>query len=119
MRAQGAPSVVDEFLRNAGRNDVIRLVNTYEMGLYGLTKFRSTSGYEQRRQSAQAEVASTKIKAAAAASAIAFVETKLKPGESTDGALFFAIHSKALAGSRLRVTAGGQLFEFKIEVAGR
>ena len=118
MRAQGAPSVVDEFLRNAGRNDVIRLVNTYEMGLYGLTKFRYASGYEQRRQSAQAEVASTKIKAAAAASAIAFVETKLKPGESTDGALFFAIHSKALVGSSLRVTAGGQLFEFKIEVAG-
>ena len=26
MRAQGAPTVVDEFLRNAGRNDVIRLV---------------------------------------------------------------------------------------------
>jgi hypothetical protein len=29
------------------------------------------------------------LKAAAAASAIAFVEIKLQPGESTDGAVFF------------------------------
>jgi hypothetical protein len=113
IRAASAQSVVNNFLRNAGRNDVIRLVTTYEMGLYGLTRFRSTSGYEARRQAAQAEVTSTKLKAAAAASAIAFVELKLRPGESTDGAVFFATRSAALAGSVLRVTLIGQPFEFK------
>jgi hypothetical protein len=119
MRAENASAVVSNFLENAGRNDVIRLVNTYEMGLYGLTRFRSTNGYEQRRQAAQAEVSSTRIKAAAAASAIVFIEMKLQPGESTDGALFFPAHGKPLAGSRLRVTAGGQVFEFKVEGGSR
>ncbi len=113
IRAASAPSVVNNFLRNAGRNDVIRLVTTYEMGLYGLTRFRSTSGYESRRQAALAEVTSTKLKAAAAAAAIAFVELKLKPGESTDGALFFPTRNVPLDGGVLRVTLIGQLFEFK------
>jgi hypothetical protein len=44
---------------------------------------RSTNGYESRRQQYLAEVASTKIKAAAAASAIALVQTKLAAGQST------------------------------------
>jgi hypothetical protein len=113
IRAGSAQSVVNNFLRNAGRNDVIRLVTTYEMGLYGLTRFRSTSGYESRRQAALAEVTSTKLKAAAAASAIAFVEMKLKPGESTDGALFFPARNVPLEGGTLRVTVIGQPFEFK------
>jgi hypothetical protein len=119
VRADGAQVVVSNFMQNAGRNDVIRLVNTYEMGLYGLTRFKSTNGYEQRRQAAQAEVSSTRLKAAAAASAIIFVEMKLKPGESTDGAVFFPTRGRQLEGSRLRVTTGGQVFEFKPEAARR
>ncbi len=115
VRAGAASLVVKGFLERAGRNDVIRLVTTYEMGLYGLTRFKSTSGYEQRRQAALAEVTNTRLKAAAAASAIAFVEVKLKPGESTDGALFFPLRGQPPAGSRLRVTAAGQLFEFNPE----
>jgi hypothetical protein len=117
VRAAPAQAVVRNFLEKAGRNDVIRLVSTYEMSLYGLSRYKSTSGYEQRRQAALAEVTSTRLKAAAAASAIAFVEVKLKPGESTDGALFFPARGAPLSGSALRVSAGGQLFEFKTETA--
>jgi len=118
VRAGSASAVVTNFLERAGRNDVIRLVSTYEMGLYGLTRFRSTNGYEQRRQAALAEVANTRLKAAAAASAIAFVEMKLKPGESTDGALFFPTRGVPLTGSRLRVSVPGQVFEFRPEPSG-
>lgn len=115
VRAASADSVVSELLNRAGRNDVIKLTSTYEMGLYGMVRFRSTNGYEQRRRSALAEVASTRLKAAAAASAIAFVETKLKPGESTDGAVFFPNLGRPLGAGKLRFTAGGQLFEFDVE----
>ena len=59
-----------------------------------------------------AELTSAKIKAAAAASAIAFVSAKLKPGESTDGAVFFATGGKALPLGKLTVNAGGEQFEF-------
>jgi len=119
LRAEGAEAVVTNLLEKASRTDVTRLVATYEIGLYGLSRYKSTSGYEQRRQAAQAALASTKLSAAAAASVIAFVETKLKPGDSTDGALFFPAKGRPLAGSRLRVTVCGQLFEFDVEPANR
>ena len=119
VRASSAQRVVADLMDRAGRNDVIRLVSTYEISLYGLSRYKATSGYEQRRQAALAEVVSTRLKAAAAASAIAFVEVKLKPGESTDGALFFPTRGAPLAGSILRASTGGQLFEFKAEVAAR
>lgn len=117
VRASGAESVIDNLLSRANRNDVIRLVSTYEISLYGLTRFRSTNGYEQRRQAAQAALAPTRLSAAAAASAIAFVETKLRPGESTDGALFFPARGRPLEGSRLIVEACGRRFEFDPEPA--
>ncbi|MFB3776141.1 MAG: hypothetical protein ACE141_00985 [Bryobacteraceae bacterium] len=119
VRAAPAQRVVTDLMDRAGRNDVIRLVSTYEIGLYGLSRYKSTSGYEKRRQAALAEVTSSRLKAAAAASAIAFVEIKLKGGESTDGALFFPTRGSPLAGSSLRVTAAGQLFEFKPEPDAR
>lgn len=108
-----AKTVVNRLLERAGRNEVIRLINTYEMGLYGIARFRSTSGYEQRRQAAQAELTSTRLKAAAAASAIALVETKLTPGQSTDGAVFFTTLGKPLGDGRLIVQIGGERFEFE------
>ena len=117
VRATPADTVVSMLLDKGSRGDVIKLVTTYEISLYGLARFKSTSGYEQRRQAALAALTSTRITAAATASAIAFVEVKLKPGESTDGALFFVTRGKPPAGSRLRVTAAGQLFEFDPEVA--
>ena len=52
------------------------------------------------------------LRAAAAASAIVFVEVKLAPGDSTDGALFFPTRGVPLLGSRLRVAAAGPSFEF-------
>jgi hypothetical protein len=111
--ALAARTVVDHLLERASRNDVIKLVSTYEMGLNGVTRFRSTNGYEQRRQSYLAEMGSNKLKAAAAASAIAFVATKLVPGESTDGAVFFLTGGKPLGPGHLLARAAGQIFEFE------
>jgi hypothetical protein len=113
MRAEKAEAVVDNLLQHASRSDVIRLVSTYEIGIYGLSRYKSTSGYEQRRQAAQASLVSTKLRAAVAASAIAFVETEMKPGDSTDGALFFSVRGRALESGRMRVDACGQSFEFE------
>lgn len=115
LKATPARDVVNSLISKASRGDVIRLVTTYESGLYGLQKFKSTNGYEARRQAAFAEVSSTKIKAAAAASAIAFVPVKLSPGQSTDGAVFWATQGKPLGAGRLRVHAAGEDFDFTPE----
>ena len=111
--AMPAVSVVNELVRSASGNDVVKLVTTYEMGLYGMDRFQSTNGYEKRRQSALAVVSSTRLKAAAAASAIALVEMKLAPGESTDGAVFYRSPTKLPGESRLKVAASGRVFEFR------
>jgi hypothetical protein len=116
MFAMPARSVVDHLLARASRNDVIKLITTYEMGLNGVSRFRSTNGYEQRRQSALAEMGSAKLRAAAAASAIALVATKLQPGESTDGAVFFSTDGKPLGEGRLTARTSGQVFEFESHV---
>jgi hypothetical protein len=108
-------TVVNELIEKAGRTDVIKLVATYEIGLYGLNRLHSTNGYEQRRQAAAAELTSGKLKAAAAASAIAFVDIKLTPGQSTDGAMFYANQGKALGSGKLIVKAAGEIFEFPSE----
>jgi len=112
--ATAARYVVQQFLDKGGRNDVIKLVGTYELGLYGLSRFQSTNGYEQRRQAALAEVSSSKLKAAAAASAIVLVPTRLMPGESTDGAVFFMAPGKLLGEGTLIATVGAERFEFKV-----
>jgi hypothetical protein len=109
-----ARDVVQGFLQRGGRSDVVKLVSTYELGLYGLSRFNSTSGYEQRRQAALAEVDSTRLKAAAAASAIVLVATKLKPGESTDGAVFFRTQGRSIGPGKLVATPGSERFEFPI-----
>ncbi len=111
----GSPArqLVGRLIEKGNRGDVIKLVQTYELSLYGLTRYKSTNGYEQRRQSAFAEVSSTKIKAAAAASAIAFPSVKLLPGQSTDGAVFYPTGNKALGTGHLRLQAAGEVFEFE------
>lgn len=114
LPATPARIVVQQFLDKAGRNDVIRLVGTYEVGLYGLSRIRSTNGYEQRRQAALAEVSSSRLKAAAAASAIVLVSTRLQPGESTDGAVFFVAPGKELGEGKLVATVGTEQFEFQV-----
>jgi len=114
LSATPASSVVQEFLDKGGRSDVIKLVSTYEMGLYGLGRFRSTNGYEVRRKNMLAEVSGQKLKAAAAASAIAFVTTRLKATESTDGAIFFPTQGKPIGQGTLRVTMGAEVFEYEV-----
>jgi hypothetical protein len=111
--AAPAGSVVNSMIERGSRGDVIKLVSAYENSLYGLSRFKSTNGYEARRQSALAEVSSTKLKAAAAASAIAFVATKLAPGQSTDGAIFYPTAGKPLGPGRLVVNTAGETFEFE------
>ncbi|MDX2150569.1 MAG: hypothetical protein SFV54_07535 [Bryobacteraceae bacterium] len=115
VQAAAARAVVTEMVDRAGRNDVIKLVATYEMGLYGMTRMRSTNGYEERRQSALAELGNVRLKAAAAASAIAFVETKLGPGQSTDGAIFYPTLGRPLGPGRLVVRAAGETFSFETD----
>lgn len=114
VSAAPARQVVKEFLDKGGRNDVIKLVTTYEMSLYGVGRIKSTNGYEVRRQQYLAEMTSAKLKAAAAASAIAFVQTTLKPGESTDGAIFFSIQGRPLTTGKLVATPGSTQFEFEV-----
>lgn len=111
-RALPARQVVKSMLDHANRDDVIRLVSTYEIGLYGLQRMQSNNGYEQRRQTANGEFGSSRLKAAAATSAIALVKTKIAGGESTDGAVFFAIEKKTMRSARLTIKLAGELFEF-------
>jgi hypothetical protein len=113
LHATPARTVVGRLLQHAGRSDVIKLITTYEMSINGVAQFRSTNGYEQRRQAALAEMGSAKLKAASAAAAIAFVAIKLAPGESTDGALFFVTSGKPLGPGWLMARAGGEVFEFE------
>ncbi len=117
LRASEARSVVTNFIRNGGRDDVVKLVSAYEAGLSGLSRGAITSGYEMRRQSALAEVQSTKLKAAAAASAIALVPVRLKPGESTDGAVFWANSGKPLGQGKIVMEGAGTSFTFDVVVA--
>jgi len=115
--SSGVPArdVVQTLIDHGGRGDVIKLVNAYEASVFGNTRMRSTNGYESRRQAAHAEVGSNKLKAAAAASAIALVPTKLKPGESTDGAVFYSTGGKPLGAGHLYANVAGERFEFDVE----
>jgi hypothetical protein len=115
VRASPARTVIDMLMQKGTGNDVLKLVSTYEASLYGMARMRSTNGYEQRRQAALAFVSSAKLKAAAAASAIALVQMKLAPGESTDGAVFFSSEGKQLGPGRVVVRTNWDTFEFNAE----
>jgi len=114
IQAVSAGTVVKQLLDHASRGDVGRLINAYEAALFGNARVHSTNGYEERRQDYLA-VGSTKLKAASAASAIALVTTKLAPGQSTDGAVFYPSGGKALGAGRLIVNAAAEVFEFPVE----
>jgi hypothetical protein len=111
-RAAAALAVVMSLLQSGSRHDVVKLVTTYEAGLYGNIRMNSTNGYESRRQSALAEGVSARLKAGAAASAIALVPTKLASGESTDGAVFLPNGGRSFGPGTLLVHTGGEMFEF-------
>ena len=112
--ASPARKVVDHLMDRGSRGDVVKLITSYENGIYGNTRYKATNGYEQRRQSALTEFTSTRLRAAAAASAIAFVQTKLLPGQSTDGAVFYPNSGKAGASGTIRVSTAGSVFEFPL-----
>jgi hypothetical protein len=111
-QASPALAVVTSLLSKGSRSDVIKLVTTYEAGVYGNINMQTTNGYERRRESALAEGVSSRLKAGAAASAIALVPTKLLAGESTDGAVFFPNIGKPFGPGTLVAHAAGEVFEF-------
>lgn len=114
LSAISANQVVDLLLEHGSHSDVVKLVTSYESALYGIPHMRSTNGYEQRRQNAMSMGVSVKLEAAAMASAIALAQTRIPPGQSTDGAIFFPLAKdmKALSGGKLVVQADGETFEF-------
>lgn len=114
IQAVSAGTVVKQLLDHASRGDVGRLISAYESALFGNAHVHSTNGYEERRQDYMA-LGSTKLKAASAASAIALVTTKLAPGQSTDGAVFYPSGGKPLGAGRLIVNAAAEVFEFPVE----
>src|SRR3954447_7800559 len=114
LRASPARTVVGLLEQKGSASDVIKLVTSYENSIYGNQHLKSTNGYEQRRQSVLA-MGSVKLKAAAAASAIAMVQTKLMPGESTDGAVFFPTDGKLLGFGHLVVRTSTDIFNFTTE----
>jgi hypothetical protein len=111
IRATPARTVIEMLFQKGSGNDVIKLVTAYETSVYGNPHMKSTNGYEQRRQSALA-MSATKVRAAATASALALVQSKLGPGDSTDGAVFFSTEGKALGAGHLIVRTNTDVFEF-------
>lgn len=113
LQALSARAVVQDVLDRAGRGDVGRLVGVYESALFGNVTIRSTNGYEARRRDAMA-VGNTRMRAAAAASAIVLGTAKLEPGQSTDGAVFFPNSNRPLGAGRIVLEAGSERFEFTV-----
>jgi hypothetical protein len=111
IRATPARNVVQMLFQKGSGNDVIKLVTAYEASVYGNQHLKSTNGYEQRRQAALA-MSSTRLRAAATASALALVQSKLVPGESTDGAVFFETEGKPLGPGHLVVRTNTDTFDF-------
>lgn len=105
-------AVIADLFRHAATGDVIKLQTAYEKAIYGNQHIHSNNGYELRRQHAMA-MGPKGIKAAAAASAITFVSSKLKPADSTDGAVFFANDGKELGPGKLIVRLRAGTFEFE------
>jgi hypothetical protein len=115
LESVSADYVVETLLAHANRDDVIKLELLYENSISGLANFRSTNGFEKRREAAMVQFVNRGFKAAAQASAIAFVATKLKSGDSTDGAIFFHNRTKerTLGAGRLVAHTCGETFIFE------
>lgn len=114
LQPVSADEVVYSLLQKASAADVIKLQLLYEDSIYAVPNFRSTNGYEKRREAAMAQFVNKGFKAAVAASAITLAPTRLKPGDSTDGAVFFENRTKdkSLGAGRLVVHTCGESFEF-------
>jgi len=110
--AVGAASVVDTLMAKGSRSDVMKLMTAYEATLYGNSRIHSTNGFESRRQNMMAASGSSKLNAAAAASALVLATVKLAPGQSTDGAVFFPTQGKPLGAGKLVANTAGEIFTF-------
>jgi hypothetical protein len=112
--AISAEHAVDVMLDKGSHADVVKLVNSYENTLYAIPHMKSTNGYEQRRENSMTLGINAKLKAAATASAIALAQTRLAPGQSTDGSVFIPLNRemKTLAGGHLVFRSTGEMFEF-------
>jgi len=111
IRATPTRTVIEMLFQKGGGNDVIKLVKAYEAAVYGNQHMKTTNGYEQRRLNALA-MSATRLRAAATASAIALVQSKLVAGESTDGAVFFDTEGKPLGPGHLVVRTNTDTFNF-------
>jgi hypothetical protein len=112
--ASPAKDVIGMLMKSGSGSDVVKLVTAYENWIAGIPNFRATNGFESRRQSALGMGAS-KLRSAAAASAIALVQTVLPPGESADGAVFFASEGKPLVAGKLVIKTNTDRFELNAE----
>jgi len=112
IRAVPALRVINELVEYATGDDVISLVTAYEASILGARRIQASRGFEQRRQTYILAGSPRRIMAAAAASAIAFVETTLQPGESTDGAVFYPVSPDLAGESTLKVSTDGNEFVF-------
>jgi len=113
--ATPANTIVKMLMDRGDHEDVVKLTLAYESVLYGFDRMKFTNGYEQRRQNFLTYGVSAKLKAAAEASAVVMVATKLKPGESTDGAIFFRNDAKTLSGGHINFRVSGEVFDFNEE----
>jgi hypothetical protein len=113
--ALAAHQVVETMMKKASRSDTTKLVVAYEAAIFGNMHLHSTNGYESRRQDALAESGSVKIKAAATASAIVLAPAKLAPGQSTDGAVFYASGGRPLGAGKFMVNEAAEDFTFPVE----
>jgi hypothetical protein len=107
-----ANNIVKMLMDRGDHEDVVKLTLAYESVLYGFNRMKVTNGYEMRRQNFLSYGISARLKAAAEASAIVLVQTKLKPGESTDGALFLRNDAKTLTGGHMICRVNGEVFTF-------
>lgn len=112
VQATPATAIVKMLMDRGDHEDVVKLTLAYESVLYGFNRMKITSGYELRRQNFLSYGISAKLKAAAEASAIVLITTKLKPGESTDGAVFFRNDAKTLTGGHVNFKTNGDDFNF-------
>ncbi len=114
IRAVPARTVIDMLRQKGTGNDAIKLVTTYESGIYGNPQLKALKGYESRRQAAIASTGN-KVTTSLLASALTLVQTKLAVGDSTDGAVFFPTEGKPLGAGRLVVRTNTDTFEFNAE----
>jgi hypothetical protein len=115
IQVPSGESIVHFLIQKGNHRDVVKLTAAYEAALYGIPNVHSTNGFETRRLNAVADGGSSKVKAAAAASAIVLVSTKLLPGQSTDGAVFYKAAPKPITGGKLVVNTAGETFEFPFD----